>query len=203
MMKIICKILPEFPGNGGLFLKYSVWGWGSPLLILAISVSIDFFFAELDDASETALRSIRPLYGHNNLCWIGQGLALFLFFALPAFILIALNIFLFGWTAKAILKQSRDAEKVFSKEKVTGGVRTREACSRKSSSSAEAEVQRMKLYVKLGVIMGVTWILGFLSGISEWEWLWYPFVLVNGLQGTFIFFGFDGKVKRESKILKI
>lgn len=53
----------------------------------------------------------------------------------------------------------------------------------------------MKLYMKLGVIMGVTWILGFLSGISEWEWLWYPFVLVNGLQGTFIFFGFDAKLK--------
>ncbi|XP_021960199.2 uncharacterized protein LOC110856065 isoform X2 [Folsomia candida] len=190
-------------GNSGLFLKYSLYAWGAPLLILSISTSIDFLFAELD-SSESSLRLIRPLYGHNNLCWIGQGVALFLFFALPAVILIALNILLFGWTAQAILRQSRDAQRVFNGDKEdknkrnNGGQETKNSpdpCSRRTSSSSEAEVQRMKLYMKLGVIMGVTWILGFLSGISEWEWLWYPFVLVNGLQGTFIFFGFDAKLK--------
>ena len=43
--------------------------------------------------------------------------------------------------------------------------------------------------------MGLTWILGFLSGFTEWEWLWYPFVIFNGLQGTFIFVAFDCKSK--------
>ncbi|GLG99549.1 uncharacterized protein GBIM_05987 [Gryllus bimaculatus] len=43
------------------------------------------------------------------------------------------------------------------------------------------------------IIMGVTWLMGTLAVLARWPALWYPFVVLNGLQGAFIFVMFDVK----------
>jgi len=139
----------------------------------------------LQGENSDILKKLRPLYGHNNICWITQGLPLLIFFALPVVILISVNMILFLVTAKAIHDQNNDSQKVFKgKESNTGD----------NSRKDGEEIDRMKLYTKLGIIMGIGFILGFLSEVPGCEWLWYPFVIVNGLQGTFIFFAFDWKL---------
>jgi len=51
------------------------------------------------------------------------------------------------------------------------------------------------LYLKLFVIMGLTWIFGFIAAFARVQFLWYPFIVFNGLQGAFIFVMFDMKRK--------
>ena len=43
--------------------------------------------------------------------------------------------------------------------------------------------------------MGLTWLFGFLASFLKLGFLWYPFIIINGLQGTFIFIFFDLKWK--------
>jgi hypothetical protein len=178
-------------GVGRTFIKYSAYAWTMPALIVVIAAAVDFWVAE--SLQNEILSRIRPLYGHNNMCWIAQGLSLFLFFALPAAILISTNIVLFIITARAIRQQSNDSQRVFnSKDSRSNNGQCGDS---QKDGETEDDTNRMKLYAKLALIMGLTWITGFLSGMSGWEWLWYPFVIVNGLQGTFIFFAFDVKAK--------
>ena len=51
------------------------------------------------------------------------------------------------------------------------------------------------LYVKLSILMGLGWLFGVLASILKSSLLWYPFIIVNSLQGTFIFVFFDMKWK--------
>ena len=38
--------------------------------------------------------------------------------------------------------------------------------------------------------MGITWTLGFIAALTDFEALWWIFVIVNSLQGMFLLFGF-------------
>ncbi len=43
--------------------------------------------------------------------------------------------------------------------------------------------------------MGLTWIFGFIASLTDISILWYPFIVLNGLQGAVIFFAFTFKPK--------
>ncbi|RWR98403.1 hypothetical protein B4U79_05848, partial [Dinothrombium tinctorium] len=38
--------------------------------------------------------------------------------------------------------------------------------------------------------MGFTWAFGFIASFTGITYLWYPFIIFNGLQGVFIFLSF-------------
>jgi len=42
------------------------------------------------------------------------------------------------------------------------------------------------IYVKLSVVMGVGWVLGFVAAFTDWPALWYTFIVVNCLQGALL-----------------
>jgi len=42
------------------------------------------------------------------------------------------------------------------------------------------------IYVKLSVVMGLGWVLGFVAAFTDWQALWYVFVVVNSLQGALL-----------------
>jgi hypothetical protein len=46
--------------------------------------------------------------------------------------------------------------------------------------------QTLSVYIRLFILMGVTWLLGFLPSITGIDFFWYPFILINTLQGFFI-----------------
>ncbi|KAK7069477.1 hypothetical protein SK128_022780 [Halocaridina rubra] len=54
---------------------------------------------------------------------------------------------------------------------------------------------RLVLYSKLALIMGMTWIFAFIRAFSENIVFEYLFIILNCLQGTFIFIAFDCKQK--------
>ena len=49
------------------------------------------------------------------------------------------------------------------------------------------------LYIKLSTLMGLTWAFGLVASILDMPSLWYPFIILNSLQGIFIFVFFDLK----------
>ena len=42
------------------------------------------------------------------------------------------------------------------------------------------------IYVKLSVVMGLGWLLGFVAAFVDWSGLWYIFIVVNSLQGAML-----------------
>ncbi|XP_059481424.1 uncharacterized protein LOC132200182 [Neocloeon triangulifer] len=58
-----------------------------------------------------------------------------------------------------------------------------------------------RLYLRLAVLMGLTWSVGLLAGFLDTPALWVVFVVLNSLQGLFIFLAFTctTKVLKEAK----
>jgi hypothetical protein len=114
----------------------------------------------------------RPLYGY-RICFISQRQALLVFFAIPVAIIICVNIFLFSMTAKALITTAEQT-KILNKK---------------------SDKVRYYIYIKLAFVMGLTWIFGFIASLTNISILWYPFIILNGLQGAIIFFAFTCKPK--------
>ena len=60
----------------------------------------------------------------------------------------------------------------------------------KMTSSCSPTRINFQLYVRLAVIMGLTWITGLAAGFVDVEAVWYVFISLNTLQGLFIFVAF-------------
>lgn len=114
----------------------------------------------------------RPGYG-KGICWITQKKALILFFALPVAIVMIVNIIMFSLTIWHIRKSDKFAQ----------------------TATKKSDKIRLFLYMKLAIIMGLTWLMGFIAAFVDSEVLWYPYVIFNALQGAFIFFAFSCKRK--------
>lgn len=63
--------------------------------------------------------------------------------------------------------------------------------SRLKSSIKDTNVSNFRLYARLALFTGITWITGFLAGILQYEALWLVFIVLNATQGVFIFVAFN------------
>ncbi|XP_055946322.1 G-protein coupled receptor Mth2-like [Argiope bruennichi] len=120
------------------------------------------------DSTELLSKDYRPSFG-DEFCWFGQRRALMVFFAVPLIVVMILNaVFFLDVTyviSRATLKTSR----------------THEATLKK----------RFFMFMKLALIMGLTWIVGLVAGYADNEFVWYLFIIFNTLQGLFIFVVFS------------
>ncbi|XP_022663932.1 uncharacterized protein LOC111251538 isoform X1 [Varroa destructor] len=124
-----------------------------------------------------------PAYGV-EVCWFGNRSGFLIFFALPTLLIISANFSLFIYTTVRIRQaQSRVG-------RVPTGPTT-------SSSNHRREMVRMKLYLRLAIIVGLTWLFGISSFVTESELghsaFTYPFLILGFIQGVFIFIGFTCK----------
>nr|XP_045589704.1 uncharacterized protein LOC123751662 [Procambarus clarkii] len=148
------------------FLFYCVYGWLLPALAVAVTVT-------LDKIAPAGLPSeFLPNFGQ-SLCWFGQRKALIVFFAAPLFVIMAVNVVFFLFTSYTI------------------GA-SREPTLR---SSCPQNKKQFLLYVRLAVLMGLSWITGIVAGYLQLEAVWYVFVVLNTLQGVFIFLTFTCRSK--------
>lgn len=143
------------------FICYSLWSWLIPGIITVIAVA-----ADMSPIGNLNIY-IRPLFGVHS-CWFGHRQALLIFFALPLAIIMILNIIFF----------SSSAHMIFSTTSTT-------------RYTASGATQRdFRLYIRLALVMGLTWITGLLGGYLDIDALWYTFIALNTLQGLFIFLAF-------------
>lgn len=144
-----------------VFRLYSIIGYGVPLIVVSIATGVNYMNYEKG-----------PKYGE-EICWICDTYGQLYYFIIPIGILLSLDLIFFGMTVKNICQQSQDS-----------------AMARVSSTNQCDTRQHVFFYIKLAIIMGVTWISGFLLHVTKVPALWYVFTIFNCIQGVWIFIGF-------------
>ncbi|KAK3729992.1 hypothetical protein QZH41_000949 [Actinostola sp. cb2023] len=103
-------------------------------------------------------------YGSRDACWIADNNAKLYFFAIPVGLIIVFNIVFYSMTVKAI----------------------RDTRSQTSLVNDQSDKKRdFDVYVRIGSLMGFTWIFGFAASFG-WLFLSYVFVVLNSLHGVYI-----------------
>lgn len=131
-------------------------------------------FAVKSDELDLLPDDYKPSFGY-AFCWFGKRRALLVFFACPLLIIMVLNGIFF-----------LDSTYVINRATI------------KTSHANEAALRkRFFTIMRLALIMGLTWIVGIIAGHVDQEPLWYIFVILNTLQGLFIFvvFSCSSKIK--------
>lgn len=122
---------------------------------------------------------LKPHFGEYR-CWFNGTTEVWVFFYGPIAILLLLNIIYLSLTSWRLWHEYRDY----------------------NGNKLRALRFKCLLYVKLMLVMGVTWIFELLSSISgASQWYWIPTDAVNTLQGLIIFFLLVVTRKRVRKLL--
>ncbi|CAG0901853.1 unnamed protein product [Darwinula stevensoni] len=148
------------------FLRYSLYAWGGPLVLGTAAAIADF--------SPTIINlAWKPRFGLNH-CWFAGGRwAIFVYFYGPVAGLLIANSVFFALTAKNLLQHRKETSDL--------------------QISNPNNERRFSIYLKLFVVMGVTWLAEVLSWKIGPSSAWYIFDIINALQGSFIFFIFACK----------
>ncbi|KAL3853884.1 hypothetical protein ACJMK2_013183 [Sinanodonta woodiana] len=139
------------------FWFYFAYAWTLPFIIVIAAVSVNF--AEIN----TNFRHWQPNYGV-DLCWFRNREALIMFFIGPLIIFKLFDLFAFSATSFHICR------------------------ARKQSAMVQNKTSKCTflIYIKLSLIMGLTWLFAFISNIAQISFLWYVFIFLNTLQGMFV-----------------
>ncbi|XP_064603973.1 adhesion G-protein coupled receptor G2-like [Liolophura sinensis] len=105
-------------------------------------------------------------YG-GSICFINTSLDIGIFFAGPLAVVLVFNIFCFIRVAISI----RNVPNM-------------------KTAKIQANRNHAKVYFRLSILLGFTWIFGFVAVALQLEVLWYIFVILNGLQGVSIFIAY-------------
>ena len=109
----------------------------------------------------------RPKYA-DPICWINDSKGLCIFFLAPLALILLMNLFFFTLSLKNICMSYRT----------------------KIEDVKQRKPGQILIYLKLSVVMGLTWVFGFLGNVVNDDIFWTLFAISNGLQGLFIFLGF-------------
>lgn len=161
-------------GSWTSFLGYSTYAWLGPVLLVSAASLLE----HLLPGSPWS-----PAYGRPS-CWLNRPFSLAAFFGAPVLLLLLTNLVLFGLTAHSIQRTERQTKIAHRQGRRHG------------------DQVRFVLYVKLAVMFGLTWTFGFAAAISGISYLWYPFIVLCGLQGAFIFFAFTFKRSVANMVLE-
>ncbi|XP_022799580.1 adhesion G-protein coupled receptor G6-like [Stylophora pistillata] len=102
-------------------------------------------------------------------CFISQPLAKLYSFVVPVALVLLFNLLALGHTVSRIVKTRKETQQITNQ--------------RQSNSVAV-------ICVKMVSVVGLTWILGIVANVKALSFLWYPYVIMNSLQGLFIFLAF-------------
>ncbi|XP_037509608.2 probable G-protein coupled receptor Mth-like 2 [Rhipicephalus sanguineus] len=147
-------------GNWKSLVRYAFAGWGSPLLVVGVASILNWTKGD---------SPLSPSYGMSR-CFINKKWSHVAFFLAPMLALLFVDIGFYLHT-------------VFT-------IRRTESQSQKFDFKANEKPSRILLFVKLASIMGVSWLLGLISGLVNSLLMDCVSIVFIGLQGVFLFFGF-------------
>ena len=147
--------------EGGLFLKYAMFGVGLPFLYVLGCLILD-------------TNNVVPFkYGTaNGHCWFATTSVLYIGFLYPAFFLLLCSMAVFFATLRVIHKCTKASQKLAQK---AGGASKKHLC----------------IFLRMSTLMGFTWLSAvfhiFCPDVLAFEYL---FVFANGFQGLYLAFAF-------------
>ncbi|XP_062550724.1 G-protein coupled receptor Mth2-like isoform X3 [Armigeres subalbatus] len=164
------------------FLYYSLYAWGCPLIAVVL--------VAVFENTELIVEHLRPGFGINNCWFYTDKMVQFLYLYLPLLVLIAANLYFFIVTAVRIIRVQRATEAALKND---SGRHNR----------FEHDRYRYTLYLRLFIVMGVTWTFEILSWAMENSiWIFYVVDVCNCLLGVMIFFLFVWKQKVRKLVAK-
>ena len=151
----------------GYVLRRIALGWVPPFVFVLVCVTLDQSHAATFRYGET---------GTGRGCWINIPTANLFSFILPVAITIAFNMVFFVLTVIAIRKTNQQVRTA-----------THHAANRKTAA----------VFAKIFILMGFTWIFGFLQSLVS-KYFRYPFVILTTFTGLYvaIAFVFTSRVRR-------
>ena len=180
------------------FKKYSIYGWLAPLIPVSILFGKQFLNHKL-------------AYGFGQ-CFISEKIDLLYFFILPIALILFSNLIFLMISICSIIKVDKMTHKVMKKEKSEDEIEAELIKSKKfnlkkifnkkkleKSEKCTKEKKRLSLFIKLFLLTGMTWILGLITSVNSDSFLWYIYIILNSLQGLFVFasFAFNSQTRRE------
>lgn len=110
-------------------------------------------------------------YGTEYGCWIGGPHINLYAFGVPVAVCLLVNLVFFCHVTFSISKQTRSSARI-------------------RKGNEKLQIREFVIYVKIFVVLGLTWIVGFVASFTNIQFLWYVFIILTSLQGVFIFLAF-------------
>ncbi|XP_072176045.1 uncharacterized protein [Diadema setosum] len=148
--------------SSAILRKYLLVAFGLPLLIVGAGVAVSF-----------GVNSDLIRYGDELSCWIGDGYANLVAFGGPVAVALTLNVIFFAKTVRGIHLSTRERREL-----------------REGAKTETNNAENLRIYIKISTIMGFTWLIGYVAAFCQQDALWYVFIILNSLQGVYIFFAF-------------
>lgn len=148
------------------FFIYSFCSWILPAKIVLMAVLVDLC------PNNFVPERFKPHFGVRT-CWFGQGPPILVFFGLPVLLVLICNLVFFLSSTYMI----------YSSHSMT------------RYSASPGTKRDFRLYARLALLMGLTWIFGLVAGFLNNEVLWVLFILSNTSIGLFIFIAFTCRRK--------
>ncbi|XP_037118984.1 adhesion G-protein coupled receptor G6-like [Syngnathus acus] len=157
LVKVFNTYVPAY------ILKFCAVGWGVPLVIVSLVLAINKNAYVNIQATAPAAEGTFT----NQFCWMKADT--YFYVTVVAFILLVLlcNVSVFVVVLRQIRKMS--------------------AKKRVSSTSSRSAMKDLRAVASLTVLLGLTWIIGFVSLGEARETMMYLFTIFNSLQGFFVF----------------
>ncbi|XP_011160163.1 G-protein coupled receptor Mth2-like [Solenopsis invicta] len=162
------------------FVMYSIYAWGIPLILNIICAIADNVNGiEKDWKPQICTKKF----------WFGENLAKTIYFYVPMSATIISNICFFIATTLSIMYQN---------------IRIAKQLRHSESKCHNENKQRFKMYLKLFIVMGISWIMEILAWLidSMPSYVWYPTNMLNSLQGLIIFIIFVCTKNIKQQLLK-
>ncbi|XP_055537393.1 G-protein coupled receptor Mth2-like isoform X1 [Wyeomyia smithii] len=164
------------------FALYSLYAWGCPVLIVTLALVMDH--------TELVPVNFRPQVGVKRCLLQEDKYVEFMYLYLPMLLLVFANVIFFVITAIRIIKIQRE----------TSMIRRGDS---KRHSKLDNDRDRFSLYLRLFIVMGVTWSLEVISwAVDNVAWIFYISDVCNCIQGFLIFMLFVWKQKVKRLIYK-
>lgn len=160
------------------FMFYFIYAYGSTLIITLLAYVID--------SLSIIPLELRPGFALTNCFLKKEKLSEFLYLYLPTILILCTNIVFFILTANKIRHVQNDLARITANKEE----------SQMHKAHLEREKDKYAIFLRLFIIMGVTWSMEPLSWmISPDHWLFYFTDACNCIQGVLIFFLFVMKRK--------
>ncbi|XP_066280378.1 adhesion G protein-coupled receptor L3-like [Branchiostoma lanceolatum] len=151
-------------------IYYHLVGYGAPAVVVAISVTIDYFvkFKDTDEVEDEDEDGYFDGYGTNTYCWLSVDSYFIWSFVGPMLLVVLVNIGFLAMTLKVICTQK----------------------AHDTSNQSEQGID-IKFWIRVSLalvcILGLTWVFGVLYISQETLVFAYVFTIINSFQGLFIF----------------
>ena len=146
------------------FRKYAIFSLLPPSFIVLASVMADIS----TDGHFVG-------YGKQNTCFISKYWGDIISFVIPVGLILIFNMICLAVTLYYIRSAEKRSQALFSKE---------------AKQSSKPSISFTIMAIKLAFLLGVSWVIGYIGGLSKNVFLLYCFVCLNSFQGVFYFFAF-------------